>query len=163
MTSIDVYVPNPDHQGGLQTSGIDPKSAIVGRRMVGHDPESPVLIYYEGNRYGAANIVTFADRCMLAAGRLIDNAPTVATRLVHCDAVIRVAGYLPDHRRVQVDDGLSLARLARWLSDAPADADPTDYITDVDATDLLCSPRPMSAAEARDYMIRRRYAPDDAA
>lgn len=160
MKRIDVYVPNPD-DFGTHTDHIDPRSGIVGRRMVLVDDESPVILYYESNRYGAVNIVTFADRCMLAADRMTQDYPTVATTLVPCDAVVRVGSYLPEHRRVEVYDGLSLMRLARWVEDGLTDPDfvPSKGFS----AQLLCSPRPMSAAQARDYMIRRHYTPDDAA
>ena len=41
-------------------------------------PSGQVIAYYEGNIYGACNIVTFDDKAVLAYGRLVQNYPTSA-------------------------------------------------------------------------------------
>jgi hypothetical protein len=135
--AIDVYVPNPDRGTPPLAFGIDPKSGIVGRRTQPEDPESPVLIYYEGNRFGYANVITFADRCMIAAGRMVEDAPTIAKMLVGHDAVIRVASYLPEYRRVELDDQLGVTRLAAWLQQGHFAGGL--FVPELDGNDLLCS------------------------
>lgn len=116
---INVYVPDPAFMRGRQTASIDPLSGIVGNAvadgLVPANDDAPVLIYYESNRFGAVNIVTFADRCMIAAGRLTQRYPTIARREVRSGAVIRLGEYLPDQRRVVIDDDRGMALLAQWL------------------------------------------------
>lgn len=122
---LAVYVPNPDAppDAARQVESIAPGSGIVGRIVQEQDPdESPVLIYYEGNIYGAGNMVTFADRVYFAAGRMTTNAPTVALRLVRPDALAQVGWFYPQHQRVELvsdpperSGGLAVVRLARWL------------------------------------------------
>jgi hypothetical protein len=129
---IDVYIPNPERTAA---SGIDQGSGIVGRRLVPEDPESPILVYYEGDRYKTSGVVTYADRVRIAAGRLAEQAPTTARALMPCDAVHRVAVFLPAHGRVEVSDGLSVTRLARWLGQMH------DDLPRLDAADLRCSGR----------------------
>jgi hypothetical protein len=138
MDAIDVYIPNPGPAGSESALGIDAKSGIVGRRIEPDDPESPVLIYFEGNRFDYANVVTFADRCMVAAGRLTQDAPTIAKRVVNHDAVIRVGSYLPEYRRVELEDGASVTLLAAWLRQGHFTADGT-FVPELDADDLRCS------------------------
>lgn len=115
---LAVYVPDVDAPAtiAVQVAAIKAGSGIVGRRVVEDDPESPVLIYFEGNLYGYVNIVTYADRVSLAADRLTDSAPTVAMRLVRPEAVIQVAWFYPTARRVEVIGDLQLSRVAKWLN-----------------------------------------------
>lgn len=133
MDAITVYVPNPD---STRLIGVDPKSGIIGRPAL-HD-DSLLLVYYEGNRYGFSNVITFADRCMIAAERMTQDAPTIAKSLVPCDAVIRVGSYLPEYRRVELDDGASVTRLAAWLQQGHFAAAGT-FVPTLDADDLRCS------------------------
>src|SRR4051812_17483330 len=79
---VNIYVPAV---GSMLEREVAAGSGIVGARTVPEDPESPVLVYYEGNLYGAANIVTWADRVYHAADRLLWQGrgyPTRAMTLV---------------------------------------------------------------------------------
>lgn len=96
---------------------IDPRSGIVGRPedRNGLAGGEAVHIYYEGNRFGASNIVTFADRCDHAHGRMVENYPTVAQRMVPLDLLTRVGTFLP-RLGVQLDgEAACLIALAKWL------------------------------------------------
>lgn len=119
--TLNVYVPNPDAPEvvQLQLGDIDPKSAIVGAgpEEVSRGAADRVLVYFEGNRYGYANVQTFADRALIAGGRCVEHAPTIAKRYVLAEALVRVGTLYLDHRRVEVEDGLSLTRLAKWLDE----------------------------------------------
>lgn len=53
--------------------GIALKSGIVAEQT-----EQTVRVYYEGNTIGAANLVDYEDRLLVAAARLINKAPTTA-------------------------------------------------------------------------------------
>jgi hypothetical protein len=114
MDRFPVYTPNlaaPEHVRRALAS-IDPKSAIVGRA---HSPDSTdMTVIYEGNRYGAENIVTFADRAMLAAGRVAEKYPTVASCAVPQQAMTLVGWFSAGHG-VDVTDANGLLELAKWL------------------------------------------------
>jgi hypothetical protein len=67
---LAVYVPDPDApaDAARTVAHIDRGSGIVGKRIVEADPaESPLLVYYEGNRYGAENMRLYAERVYHAA------------------------------------------------------------------------------------------------
>ena len=123
---LAVYVPNPDAPPHVarQVKAIAPGSGIVGRILQERDPdESPVLIYFEGNVYGSGNIITFADRVYHAASRMTHDAPTIAMRAVQADALVQVGWFYPQHQRVEVEDGGSLTRVAKWLGLYDGDED----------------------------------------
>lgn len=67
-----VYIPHPD-----AATPIRPGSSIVGVPT-----ENGVVLYYEGNLYGAENLVSYTDRIRHAAGRLFARYPTVAKMFV---------------------------------------------------------------------------------
>lgn len=108
---LTVYVPA---DGSLPT--ILAGSGIVGSPL---DGNGRIRLDYEGNKYRAANIVTFADRVYHAAGRHLVNYPTVARMVITPERVLPVATF--DGDRVQIDgcgqisDGLALFRLAQWI------------------------------------------------
>lgn len=115
MTQYPLYIPNPDapERERMSVAAILPKSAIVGEPDLGAS-EARTLIYYEGNRYGATNMVTLADRAAIAAGRLSERYPTVAMASVPTAALTRVGVFTPDHG-IDVPDARGLIALARWL------------------------------------------------
>ena len=71
--SYVVVVPKP---GSLARRRIDHGSGIVVAEREWMNPN--ILVYYEGNRYHAENLHTFAERVKCAAGRLQQRYPTVA-------------------------------------------------------------------------------------
>lgn len=110
MTPVDVYLPIDqavhDH--------IDRGSGIVGT------PDGArVVIDYEGNRYGASNIVTFADRVMIAAGRHESGYPTIARMSVEPESLIRVGTY--DGARHVALESDYLDHVAAWIGCGVAD------------------------------------------
>lgn len=108
---IDVFVPNTDHQDGtLLAAMIAERSGIVGDALL--DPAGTTRIYYEGNVYGYENVVTFADRVEVAAGRFTERAPTIARSVVPDRALLKVGEFIPTQRRVEVTDEVALAG---WL------------------------------------------------
>lgn len=121
MDYFNVYVPADDSP---LRAVIDPRSAIVADSS--HDAAGDrIEIYYEGNRYGAPGLESFAERCRQAAGRLAERAPTVARSLADRDALTLVGTYT-DRFGVTVHDEAALEALARWLGrwDAQEGADP---------------------------------------
>lgn len=110
---LAVYVPNDDAPEvvGLAVEHIDKGSGIVGRPA----PDTRILIYYEGNRYGASNIVTFADRCYHAASRLEQDYPTVAQAYVPAEAITQAGWFYMPERRVDIRDVHDMIAIAHWL------------------------------------------------
>jgi hypothetical protein len=111
--------------GEQMLATVAPRSAIVG---TGQDPEPGLLpkmivVYYEGNLYGAVNMVTFADRAMHAYYRLRDHYPTVAMMAVPRSQVVQAATLYPEHGRVEVKNAEQQVRLTRWLGLAIEDGD----------------------------------------
>jgi hypothetical protein len=118
MDSFDIYIPNPAATAGL---GIDPASAIVGSpanqwlegrqarveqresRVIDPADDRRLILDFEGNRYRASNIVTFADRCVHAAGRHKQHYPTVARIMVKAEEVVRVGSFDLEREEVEVD------------------------------------------------------------
>lgn len=72
---INIYVPA---LGADSLADLIPGSGIVGTPML----DGKVLVYFEGNKYRAQNIRTWADRVKHAAGRMATNYPTIAMRMV---------------------------------------------------------------------------------
>jgi hypothetical protein len=93
---------------------IDAGSGIVIERT----GDGLATVYYEGNRFGYANVRTFADRVMIAAGRAKQHAPTVATMVTSLTHLVVVGEF--DGDRVQLyDEGY--APLCEWLGRNPDD------------------------------------------
>lgn len=84
-------------------------SAIVGREIA----DDQIWLRYEGNLYGASNLVNFEDRLSVAAGRLVDRYPTVAQMVVMADHVVEVGSF--EYRREGSLVITNRARLAEWL------------------------------------------------
>lgn len=106
---IVVYVPSG---GFAATEGIASKSAIVGRPERGGDH---VKIYFEGALYRPENMKTLADRARHAAGRLEQDYPTVAKRLVPREALVAVGTFDPAQGRILLTGPHSEREVARWL------------------------------------------------
>lgn len=97
---LAVYVPNPDdeHQ---RARLIHRGSGIVGTAYTQFertdDAPTSILVYFEGNRHGASNIVTWADRCYVAASRMgVDAAqdyPTTALAVLPADSLTPVGTF----------------------------------------------------------------------
>jgi len=90
---------------------VDPGSAIVCAlddegQPVSHNGQ--VLVYFESNRYGAVNLQDFESQVMVAAGRLRDDAPTVAKALVPVDELQLVGWYRDRDLPLDVVDPVTL-------------------------------------------------------
>ena len=73
-----------------------------------------VLCSIEGNKYGAENMRTLADRAMHAAGRLRTGYPTVAARAIPRSQIIPVGFYDEERGELHLDHGREEA-VAKWL------------------------------------------------
>ncbi|HEU5105198.1 MAG TPA: hypothetical protein VFU11_05110 [Solirubrobacterales bacterium] len=113
---IVVYVPAPGHE--VDTLTIAPGSAIVGIPEVGADR---VHVYFEGNRFGAVNIKTLADRALHAAGRLLQDYPTTAQMEVSRESLLAVGSFDYSGVRIVLTGPESRREVARWLSLAEFD------------------------------------------
>lgn len=92
-----VYVPRP---GSALGESILPGSAVCGRLQ----DNGRVLIDYEGNRYGSMNMRTFEEKLLHAAGRHIENYPTVARAMVKSADLIAVGRYDYETKTLSVDN-----------------------------------------------------------
>lgn len=110
---VDVFVPVADSP--FQRL-VQPLSGMVGAPVP--DPhgsgEDRVLVYFQGPT-PSVNVVTFADRCNIAHGRYAMSYPTTAKALAPAGEVARVGTFHRDECRVEIEDGLSLALVAKWL------------------------------------------------
>jgi hypothetical protein len=104
-----VYVPVP---GSALATVVAPRSGMVGEP---HSRGEKVLVYYEGNLYGAYNVVTFADRVMIAAGRASQRYPTQAFAAAEPEELCMVGAYDPLRGEVRLSDPEALAQ---WLGTA---------------------------------------------
>lgn len=89
---------------------IDAGSGVVCADFLGER----VLVYFEGNRYGASNLQTFEERVRCAAGRLVQHYPTVA-RGQFARADFTPVGLLSEAFGLTITDA---AAVAAWTSEA---------------------------------------------
>lgn len=106
---VIVYVPVAEHPA---TSGIARGSAIVGRPEARRED---VRIYYEGAVYGQSEMRTLADRAVYACGRMADDYPTAAARLVPREALVAVGTFDPSTSEIALTGVQSAAAVAEWL------------------------------------------------
>lgn len=108
---------------------VDKGSGIVGRPAPNGgaygaeshaDDNGRVLVDFEGNRYGAANIVTYADRVYHAYGRMVDDYPTVARNYLKAEQLLQIGWFEPEDGVVDVND---YDALAEWLGVEEVDED----------------------------------------
>lgn len=97
---LQVFVPRP---GSLPCARIHNGSAIVGLFEEG---EETVLVDFEGNLYGASNIVNFADRVFIAASRHLDRAPTISRARFNCQDLLMIGYWDHDDRRLTINPEL---------------------------------------------------------
>lgn len=84
-------------------------SAIVAFR----NDADHLVVYYEGNLYGASNLRRFDDRASMAYGRLTQRAPTVAMAMVSASEFVIVGRMTPGQLTIS-EPGL----LDQWLQGA---------------------------------------------
>lgn len=126
--TVDVYLPNPESDlARASLASILPKSAIVGtparewfEQTHPSNTDLDIIIDFEGNKFGASNVVTYADRAMVAFGRHREHYPTVARLAVPPSHLIVVGTFYAGPDRIEPNDAESLVALMRWL-DVDAD------------------------------------------
>ena len=107
----------------------DPRLAIAaGSGVVSRDPgegAERVVCYYEGNLYGSEQMAGYADRVAIAAGRLLENYPTVAQGAFRLESLQLVGTYDPERGIVSLTGHGANERLAEWVGveDAELDAE----------------------------------------
>ena len=87
-----------------------PGSALVSVACSGEQ----VVCSYEGNKHGAVNIVTLADKAMHAAGRLRTGYPTAAVRSFRRSELVPVGFYDEEQGELHITGGAH-ANVARWV------------------------------------------------
>ncbi len=66
-----------------------------------------LVVYYEGNLYGASNLHRFEDRASVAYGRLTQRAPTVAMAMVPAREFVVIGQMTPGHLAIDKPSLLS--------------------------------------------------------
>lgn len=107
MAVCSVLVPR---EGTPAAGMIDRASAIVSD---GRERDGSILVWYEGNRYGADNLKDFHSRTVTVAGRLASKYPTAARALFPRDQFIEVASFSTDNLAfAEIRDPEALSRWA---------------------------------------------------
>ncbi len=110
QNELMLYVPRPGTWLG--------KSVIRGSALVGIpreiDVPGRVLVYYEGNLYGAENLKRYAERCLHAAERGVLRFPTVAFSETAVEDLIPVGKYHYADKVVEIDDAAVLKEWCGW-------------------------------------------------
>ena len=88
-------------------------SAIVG--CVDDSDAHHITVYYEGNVHGSVNVVTYADRARLAAGRLLASYPTRACAAVDRGTLRQVGWFDQEKGIALLDRGQAQEALTTWL------------------------------------------------
>jgi len=120
MERVDVFVPNP-----MRETGIAPGSGIVGGP--GPIPGRWLMVDFEGNLYGAVNLVRYADRVRHAYDRQSTQYPTIARRMLHETDLIKIGEYDPRELRVVLGENAPMdkrdcqLRLMTWLPQESVD------------------------------------------
>jgi hypothetical protein len=87
-----------------------PGSAVVSAACSGER----VVCSVEGNKYGAENMKTLADRAMHAAGRLRTGYPTVAARAIPRSQIVPVGFYDEERGELHLEQGTENS-VAMWI------------------------------------------------
>lgn len=105
---VSIYIPA---LGTYLDRELLPKSGLVGVPAA----DDRVLVYYEGNKYGAENMRTWADKLYHAADRLLWKGigyPTIAFAFVPRDDVLMVGQLWHPERRIEIHDS---EKVSAWL------------------------------------------------
>lgn len=106
-----IFVPAPG-----EDLGIAPGSAIVA--AIDQASEDRVLVYYEGNLFGACNLRRFVERVLHAADRQVARYPTIAKASFPRSVLIEVAAF--DYTTGKITAITNAAALRAWVPDEPA-------------------------------------------
>lgn len=90
-----------------------------GSAIVSDANEAPrdglVVIYFEGNIFGAVNLVEYPDRVLNAAGRLRENYPTSAMQGAYLSDLVAIGTFHYPTRGLLIENR---AALQEWLTPA---------------------------------------------
>lgn len=92
---LSLYIPSPSC-----SYPIHPGSAIVGSTP---QDDVQVLVYFEGNLYGAENMRAYEQRVEHAAGRLTQRYPTIAKAMLRPTDLVRVGSYETDAHLLEIE------------------------------------------------------------
>lgn len=107
---LHVVIPEPDSSAAL---AIAPASAVV--CLPFDDATESLDCHFEGNLYGASNLSEYYHRLVCAAGRLAEEAPTVAVGRFAKDELRPVAVF--DTDLLAITEVLDGDELARWAGE----------------------------------------------
>lgn len=107
----------PARPGSLISRTIAKGSAIVSDSEVPHQNGlGGFLIYYEGNIYGAANMVRYVERALSAAGRMRERYPTAAMMSAAAVDLKQIGTFHYPSRTLSICDGEAFRE---WTGEDP--------------------------------------------
>ena len=112
-----VLVPKLDKQD-MWAKLVKPGSSMVGFTTIDF---AGTVVFYEGNLYGASNMVTFKERAIVAYSRLAMSYPTVASCADQIDS-LEVIGTITQH-------GMDIEETPAYLAWVALDAALTQVVT----------------------------------
>ena len=107
---LPVYCPKPSSPFAR---AIAAGSGIVGDPNRSHD--GLILVYYEGNLYGAVNMQKYSERVLHAADRLATRYPTIACQYIPADQLKAIGTYDRGSKGFALSDPEALRA---WCPDA---------------------------------------------
>ena len=107
---LAIYVPKA---GTWLGKTVAKGSAVVGIPREGVDP-GKVVVYFEGNVYGAENLKRYAERCLHAAERGLRRYPTLAFSEAALDDLIPVGKFHYPEMVVELGNEQAFATLKDW-------------------------------------------------
>ena len=118
---VRVYLPAPNAPA---LSHVLTGSAIVSHHQPAHSPDEPggparVLVSYDGNRYAAANMATYADRAMLAHWRMRDHYRPWPRPRRRPSSWCGPGTLDPERGEIELVDTEHAPDLAEWLGCSP--------------------------------------------
>lgn len=142
---LTIYLPLPD---SYLEDQIDRGSGIVGASN-----GEEATIFYEGNRYQAANIKNFADRVYVAADRSLHSAATIARMAVDEKELLEI-GFWDENSGRAVILPERMGDLGDWLNVKAIDPSELEctagiYVERRAIKEALSSPDPVVRAQAK--------------
>jgi hypothetical protein len=118
---LRIYVPAElgceliDHGSGIVSATSDENIGIL--RVHDRVHIDHVIVYFEGNRYGAMNLRRWVDRVSCAADRLLTKYPTVAVACLDRTTLLEVGTLDPTAGVATLHDEQCREIVARWAGE----------------------------------------------
>lgn len=111
---LPIFVPKQSEHGN---TSLLPGTAIVGIEVL-NEEQGVIRGYFEGNKYGASNIESFEDKCLIAAGRGIQRYPTTAWDVFEIAELEKVGTYDYDNFRANITNKEAVVEWENYINHA---------------------------------------------